>query len=110
MGLMARKIVLILLLCSAGLAQSGWSNASLVKTETTNSWCRHCPDANQTRYSFKMDGVVYTAETHATLNITLNGSTKLRFAKDGNVGDLVSIIDDAGKEKKLRIIAKGLIQ
>jgi hypothetical protein len=70
-------------------------------------WCRHCPDWNQTSYSFKLDdGTVYVAQTHKKLDVTLNGRTKLRFEKDGHVGDYVHILDDAAKEQKLRITEK----
>ena len=58
-------------------------------------------------YSFKLDnGTVYTAQTHKTLDVTLNGHTKFRLEKDGHVGDYVHILDDAGKDRKLRIIKK----
>ncbi len=84
-----------------------WLNSSLIKTSTVNEWCRHCPDWNQTAYSFKLDdGTVYIAQSHKTLDVTVNGHTRLRFEKDGHVGDYVHIIDDAGKDRKLKIIQR----
>jgi hypothetical protein len=84
-----------------------WKDSTLIKTETINAWCRHCPDANQTLYSFKLgDGTVYVARTHKTLDITLNGHTQFRVEKDGHVGDYVHVLDDAGKDMKLRIVQR----
>jgi hypothetical protein len=72
-----------------------------------DEWCRHCPDWNQTFYSFKLDdGSIYVAKTHRTLDITLNGHNLFRVEKDGHVGDYVHILDDAGKDRKLRITEK----
>jgi hypothetical protein len=102
------KALLVLLLCLPVYAQTGeWTQSTLVKTSTVNAWCRHCPDANQTFYSFKLeDGITYTARTHSTLDITLNGHTKLRFENDGHVGDHIHILDDSGRDKRLVITAK----
>src|SRR2546427_1167160 len=84
-----------------------WKDSTLIKTETINAWCRHCPDANQTFYSFKLDdGTVYVARTHKTLDVTLNGHTQFRVEKDGHVGDYVHVLDDAGKDRKLRIVQR----
>jgi hypothetical protein len=93
--------------CSLLLAQTEWKNSTVIKISTTNEWCRHCPDSNQTSYSFKLDdGTVYVAQTHKKLDVTLNGHTKFRFEKDGHVGDHVHILDDAGKDQELRITEK----
>jgi hypothetical protein len=93
--------------CSLLLAETEWKDSTVIKISTTNEWCRHCPDWNQTSYSFKLDdGTVFVAQTHEKLDITLNGRTKLRFEKDGHVGDHVHILDDAGKDQKLRITEK----
>jgi len=79
----------------------------VIKISTVNEWCRHCPDWNQTSYSFKLDdGSVYVAQTHTKLDVTLNGHTKFRFEKDAHVGDHIHILDDAGKDQKLRITEK----
>lgn len=84
-----------------------WQNSSVVKISTVNEWCRHCPDWNQTSYSFKLDdGTVYVGQTHKKLDVTLSGHTKFRFEKDGHVGDFIHILDDAGRDKKLRVIEK----
>jgi len=88
-------------------AGPGWKNSTVINIRTVNEWCRHCPDANQTFYSFRLDdGTVYVARTHMTLDITLNGHTQFRFEKDGHVGDAVHIIDDDGKDKKLKVTEK----
>ena len=50
--------------------------------------------------------MVYVGQTHKKLDVMVNGHTKLRFEKDGNVGDYMHIVDDAGKDRKLRIIQK----
>lgn len=98
-------VVIALLLQAA--AASSWEDSSVIKILTVNEWCRHCPDWNQTSYSFKLaDGIVYVARTHRKLDVTLNGQTKFRVERDGHVGDYVHILDDAGKERKLRIIEK----
>ena len=82
-------------------------DSSVMKISTVNEWCRHCPDWNQTSYSFKLDDeTVYVGQTHKTLDVTLNGYTKLRFEKDGHVGDYIHILDDAGHDRKLRVIPK----
>jgi hypothetical protein len=87
--------------------ESAWQNSSLIKTSTVNEWCRHCPDWNQTSYSFKLDdGTVYVGQTHKKLDVMVNGHTKLRFEKDGHVGEYMHIIDDGGQDKKLKVIQK----
>jgi len=89
------------------LAQTDWRDSTVIKISTVNEWCRHCPDWNQTSYSFKLDdGSVYVAQTHTKLDVTLNGHTKFRFEKDAHVGDHIHILDDAGKDQKLRITEK----
>ena len=93
--------------CSLLASEGEWKNSTLIRISTTNEWCRHCPDWNQSSYSFKLDdGTVYIAQTHKKLDITLNGHTKFRFEKDGHVGDRVHILDDAGKDQTLRITEK----
>lgn len=100
-------IATFLTLPLTALAGLDWKDSTLIKIETVNAWCRHCPDWNQTSYSFKLgDGTVYTAQTHKTLDVTINGHTKFRVEKDGHVGDYIHILDDAGKDRKLRITRK----
>jgi hypothetical protein len=100
-------IAAVLTLTLTAWAGPDWKNSTLIKTETINGWCRHCPDWNQTSYSFKLDdGTIYVAQTHMTLDVTLNGHVKFRVEKDGHVGDYVHILDDAGKDRKLRITKK----
>jgi hypothetical protein len=90
-----------------GQAEQGWRDATFIKAAHVNEWCRHCPDWNQSLYSFKLDdGTVYVGRTHDALDITLNGHTPLRFEKDGHVGDHLYIRDDAGKERKLTVTEK----
>ena len=99
--------LLLSLSCSLLLAESEWKDSTVIKISTANEWCRHCPDWNQTSYSFKLDdGTVYVAQTHKKLDVTLNDHTKFRFEKDGHVGDHVHILDDAGKDQELRITEK----
>jgi hypothetical protein len=109
-----KRVVLIpavLMFILTARAGPDWKNATLIKIETVNAWCRHCPDWNQTSYSFKLgDGTVYIVQTHKTLDVTLNGLTKFRVEKDGHVGDYVHILDDAGKDRKLRITKKEIQQ
>ena len=50
--------------------------------------------------------MVYVGQTHKKLDVMENGRTKLRFEKDGHVGDYMHIIDDAGQDKKLKVIQK----
>jgi hypothetical protein len=105
-----KKAVLIasvLAFSLTALAGPNWKNSTVIKIRTVNEWCRHCPDANQTFYSFKLDdGTIYVARTHRTLDVTLSGHVKFRFEKDGHVGDTAHILDDAGKDRKLKITAK----
>jgi len=100
------RILVAALLLQPLMAQT-WENSSVIKVSTVNEWCRHCPDWNQSSYSFKLDdGTVYVGQCHKRLDVTLNGRTKFRFEKDGHVGDYIYILDDAGKERKLRLIQK----
>jgi hypothetical protein len=102
-------ILILAVLISARTARAAldWKNSIVIKISTVNEWCRHCPDWNQTFYSFKLDdGSVYVARTHRTLDVTLNGHNSFRVEKDGHVGDYVHILDDAGKDRKLRITEK----
>ena len=110
---MSRHIALAALLLQSlsATTQSTHSStlvdSSVIKTSTVNEWCRHCPDWNQTSYSFKLDdGNVYVAQTHKRLDVTINGHTKLRFENDGHVGDFIHILDDSGKDRRLHIVQK----
>jgi hypothetical protein len=86
---------------------SDWHDASLVKTSTSNEWCHHCPDWNQTSYFFKIEaGVIVVGRIHKTLDVTVNGHNKLRFDKDGRVGDYLHVMDDAGKDQHLKIVQR----
>jgi hypothetical protein len=97
-------IAAVLAFTSPTWAGSDWQDSTLVNVRTVNEWCRHCPDANQTFYSFKLaDGMVYVAHTHRTLDLALNGHAKIRFEKNGHVGDTLHVLDDAGKDRKLKI-------
>jgi hypothetical protein len=99
--------VLISPTATIGQAEQGWKSATFIQISHVNEWCRHCPDWNQSFYSFKLDdGTVYVGRTHATLDITLNGHTSLRFEKNGHVGDHFYVRDDAGKERKLTVTQK----
>jgi len=109
---MLRAVILTILLsqlvfATPQAASTPWQNSSLIKASTVNEWCRHCPGWNQTSYSFKLDdGMVYVGQTHKKLDVVVNGHTKLRFEKDGHVGDYMHIIDDGGQDKKLKVIQK----
>jgi hypothetical protein len=99
--------VIVAALLFQSVAAPPWVNASVIKIATVNEWCRHCPDGNQTNYSFKLDdGTVFVAQTHKKLDVTVNGHTKLRFEKDGHVGDFIHVLDDGGKDRKLRVTEK----
>jgi hypothetical protein len=90
-----------------GGGAADWHEASLTRTSTTNEWCRHCPDWNQTSYFFKIEnGMTFVGQIHKTLDVTLNGHVKLRFEKDGHVGDYLHIIDDEGIDRRLKIVQK----
>jgi hypothetical protein len=105
----AVALLILAVLVSPSLARAApdWKNCTVIKISTLNEWCRHCPDWNQTFYSFKLDdGSVYVARTHRTLDVTLNGHNSFRVDKDGHVGDYVHILDDAGQDRKLRITEK----
>jgi hypothetical protein len=45
-------------------------------------------------------------QTHKTLDVTVNGHTKIRFERDGHVGDYIHVVDDRGQDRKLKIIQK----
>jgi len=104
------KSLAVLLLCLVGSALAhgqGQHQATLTDKRTINEWCRHCPDWNKTRYSFRTDdGMTYVGETHKQLDIALNGHNVIRFAKDGHVGDNLFVQDDSGKEQKLKIVER----
>lgn len=93
----------------AGQANQAWRNATLIKISHVNEWCRHCPDWNQSLYSFRLeDGTVYVGRTQDTLDVTVQGHTPFRFEKDGHVGDHIHILDDRGKDRKLTITEKSV--
>jgi len=103
---MLQSIVVAALLFQS-VSSPTWANSSVIKISTANEWCRHCPDWNQTSYSFKLDdGTVYVGQTHKKLDVTVNGHSRVRFEKDGHVGDYIHVLDDVGKDRKLRIIEK----
>lgn len=78
-----------------------------MEVHTINEWCKHCPDWNQTRYSFRLqDGMIYVGETHKRLNVTVNGHTRLRLEGEGKVGSTLHIMDDSNKEQKLKVVQK----
>jgi hypothetical protein len=98
----------ILLTPFASLAGPQWQDATLIKIETGRGHTPLFHDVEVTSYSFRVaDGTVYIADSHnRALDITMNGHTKLRFEKDGHVGDYIHILDDSGKDKKLHIVGK----
>ena len=115
----ARKLIFtawVLVFPFVVLAEPQWQDSVLVKVETVNGWCQHCgSDFVKMNYSFKFDdGTVYTAQIGAggalhhrqPLDLTVNGHVKFRFEKDGHIGNYIHILDDSGKDKKLRIIEK----
>jgi hypothetical protein len=66
------RFSLCVLSCPLLLAQAEWKDSTVIKISSTNEWCRHCPDWNQTSYSFKLDdGAVYIAQTHKKLDISV---------------------------------------
>jgi hypothetical protein len=83
-------------------------DAMLIKTETGRGHTPLFHDVEVTSHSFKVaDGTVYVADTHnRALDVTMNGHTRLRFEKDGHVGDYIHILDDSGKDRKLHIVGK----
>ncbi len=105
---MKRLILLILLIPFASFAGPQWQDATLIKIETGRGHTPLFHDVEVTSYSFRVsDGTVYIADTHhRALDITMNGHTKLRFEKDGHVGDYIHILDDSGKDIKLHIVGK----
>lgn len=110
-GAMKSLYLLVLIVALSNVparAQAGnWHDASLTKTATINEWCRHCPDWNQTSYFFKIeDGSTFVGRIHKPLDVTVNGHNKLRLEKDGHVGDYLHIVDDAGKDQRLKIVQR----
>src|SRR5882762_9130495 len=111
---MKRLTFSLLLIPLVILAGPQWQDSVLVKVESVNGWCEHCGgDVVKMNYSFKTeDGLVYTAQIGLRaikghpLDVTLNGHIRLRFEKDGHIGDYIHILDDSGKDKKLRIVSK----
>jgi hypothetical protein len=105
---MRRWVLLILLIPFALFAETQWQDATLIKIETGRGHTPLFHDVEVTSYSFKVaDGTVYVADTHnRALDVTMNGHTKLRFEKDGHIGDYIHILDDSGKDKRLHIVGK----
>jgi hypothetical protein len=113
---MKNTVLLFVILCApvilltpfALLAGPQWQDATLIKIETGRGHTPLFHDVEVTSYSFRVaDGTVYIADTHnRALDITMNGHTKLRFEKDGHVGDYIHVLDDSGKDKKLHIVGK----
>jgi len=101
-------ILMILLIPITSFAAPDSQDATLIKIETGRGHTPLFHDVEVTSYSFKLtDGTVLVADTHRrALDITMNGHTKLRFEKDGHVGDYIHILDDAGKDRKLDIVGK----
>ena len=100
-------VVAIIAISGFGSSQSDWKDATVTNIRTVNEWCRHCPDWNKTRYSFRLDdGMTYVGETHKRLNVTLSGRTRVRLEGNGGVGDNLHIVDDSNKDQKLRIVQK----
>jgi hypothetical protein len=85
-----------------------WQDSTLAKMETGRGHTPLFHDVEVTSYSFKLnDGTVYIADSrNRTLDVTMNGHTRLRFEKDGHVGDYIHILDDSGKDIKLHIVGK----
>jgi hypothetical protein len=100
--------LLILLVPFALTAEPQWQDATLIKIETGRGHTPLFHDVEVTSYSFKLpDGTVYIADSrNRALDVSLNGPTKLRFEKDGHVGDYIHILDDSGKDRKLHIVGK----
>jgi hypothetical protein len=110
MNMTIRTTLLIAVLASAITAWAGpeWQDSTLVKVETGRGHTPLFHDVEVTSYSFKLkDGTIYTADNRSrTLNITVNGHTRLRVEKDGHVGDYIHILDDSGRDIKLHIVEK----
>jgi hypothetical protein len=105
---MKRLILMILLISSALFAGPQWQDTTLIKIKTGRGHTPLFHDVEVTSYSFKMaDGTVYVADTHnRAMGIAINGHTRLRFEKDGHIGDYIHILDDSGKDRKLHIVGK----
>ena len=106
---MLKRFILMMLLIPFGLSAGPQrQDAILIKIETGRGHTPLFHDVEVTSYSFKLaDGTVYTADSHnRALDVTMNGHTKLRFEKDGHIGDHIHILDDSGKDRKLHIVGK----
>jgi hypothetical protein len=105
---MKRLTLLTLLFPLVMFGGTQWQDASLIKVETGRGHTPLFHDVEVTSYSFKMpDGTVYVADSHnRTLDVAMNGHTKLRCEKDCHVGDYIHILDDSGKDRKLHIVSK----
>jgi len=87
------------------VASPSWENSSVIKI--VNEWCRHCPDWNQTSTRSSSTKAQSTSgRPHKKLDVTLNGHSRVRFEKDGHVGDYIHVLDDVGKDRKPRIMEK----
>jgi hypothetical protein len=109
--MICRKLFILGMLltpCAPLRAGPQWQDATLIKIETGRGHTPLFHDVEVTSYSFKLtDGTVYIADSHNRgLDVTMNGHTKLRFEKDGHVGDYIHILDDSGKDRKLHIVGK----
>jgi hypothetical protein len=92
-----------------------WKSSTVIKIESQSRGTASVPigpnvfnvPVVMTYYSFRTDdGLTYVAVTgpgaHSALNVTLNGHNGLRIDDGGHV----HILDDAGKDKKLRIVER----
>jgi hypothetical protein len=88
-----------------------WRDATVVKIASENSGAAAVPvgsiivavPLHQTFYWFRTDdGMVYVAASRNLLNVTLNGSTTLRFDDKGRV----DVLDDGGKYRRLTIVQR----
>jgi hypothetical protein len=95
--------------CNRTSAPTAWPTLYRQQLEDQRDGCQQCQQctAPGTLYSFKVDGgMTYVGTTHAALDIALHGRVTLRFDRDGRVGDHMHVIDDHGKDVRLKITEK----
>lgn len=107
---MKRTLALILLFASlAYAANRNWQDGTVIRTATSNNGAAAIPIGTSV-YALPIRSTLYrinTAElsivcnTERPLNVTINKKTKIAIE-----GQKLFIIDDDGKERKLRIMQK----
>lgn len=105
-----KYILVLLLLCSCAFAkQRDWKDAIVVAQGSSNGGAAAMPLGTGivavplyfTQYKVETNDLIIVLSTRKPINITLKKRTRIAFD-----GKNAYLIDDDGKEKKLRILLK----